>query len=420
MPGQTRRRKSRNWVPGLFASFWVLLAVLSGLYLHRIVTDPAARRIQSAFAGPVAAPPSVPRPAEPVMAPPALSPDQAATLLRANEAKDRELSELKSALRALSGQVTELNTRLKPIEKVLGPVAALPSSTAVTTSEPSSEELMKPTEAAPQPPKPEIKAPSPVPNAKPPEPVKPLAEPTAKAPEPAKPSAEPTAKAPDPAKTAAKPPEPVKPAESPKPIEKPSTPSVAAESPPPSAKPAETPPGPAKPAETPPAREVAKPAPQAPKQESTVGQAKPSERPSAQASSSSSSSSAPSAAEATASQRPSAPAQVSANEPAAPAVTTDTAALSAPPPIPPGTTRFGIELGSVEGQDRVRPLWRDLLTNHSALVAGLQARRIIAPDKKWRLIAGPFSSAAEAMQACTLFKKANMPCEATVFAGDAL
>ena len=27
---------------------------------------------------------------------------------------------------------------------------------------------------------------------------------------------------------------------------------------------------------------------------------------------------------------------------------------------------------------------------------------------------------AEAMQACTLFKKVNMPCEATVFAGDAL
>ena len=41
------------------------------------------------------------------------------------------------------------------------------------------------------------------------------------------------------------------------------------------------------------------------------------------------------------------------------------------------------------------------------------------PDKKWRLIAGPFSSAAEAMQACGLFKKADMPCEATVFAGDA-
>ncbi len=82
-------------------------------------------------------------------------------------------------------------------------------------------------------------------------------------------------------------------------------------------------------------------------------------------------------------------------------------------------TRFGIEIGSVGKQDDVRPMWRNLLTNHAALVAGLQARRVMAPDKKWRLIAGPFSSAAEAMQACGLFKKADMPCEATVFAGDA-
>jgi hypothetical protein len=117
------------------------------------------------------------------------------------------------------------------------------------------------------------------------------------------------------------------------------------------------------------------------------------------------------------------PTQLSSNEPAnsPPSTNTNEAALSPPPPaIPPGTTRFGIELGSVDKQDGVRPMWRDLLTNHAALVAGLQARRIIAPDKKWRLIAGPFSSAAEAMQACTLFKKADMPCEATVFAGDSL
>jgi hypothetical protein len=90
------------------------------------------------------------------------------------------------------------------------------------------------------------------------------------------------------------------------------------------------------------------------------------------------------------------------------------------PNIPPGTTRFGIELGTVEKQDAIRTMWRDLQSNHAALVAGLQARRIIAPDKKWRLIAGPFSSAAEAAQACSLFKKADMACEATVFAGDTL
>ena len=114
------------------------------------------------------------------------------------------------------------------------------------------------------------------------------------------------------------------------------------------------------------------------------------------------------------------PSPVTADEP--PSESTETADLAppqAPPSIPPGTTRFGIEIGSVGKQDDVRPMWKNLLTNHAALVAGLQARRVMAPDKKWRLIAGPFSSAAEAMQACGLFKKADMPCEATVFAGDA-
>ena len=114
------------------------------------------------------------------------------------------------------------------------------------------------------------------------------------------------------------------------------------------------------------------------------------------------------------------PSPVTADEP--PSESTETANLTPPPAlpsIPPGTTRFGIEIGSVGKQDDVRPMWKNLLTNHAALVAGLQARRVMAPDKKWRLIAGPFSSAAEAMQACGLFKKADMPCEATVFAGDA-
>ena len=88
--------------------------------------------------------------------------------------------------------------------------------------------------------------------------------------------------------------------------------------------------------------------------------------------------------------------------------------------IPPGTTRFGIEIGTVEKQAGLRPLWRDILTKHPALVAGLQARRMLAPDKKWQLIAGPFGSAAEAIQVCDLFKKENFKCEATAFAGDVL
>jgi hypothetical protein len=65
-------------------------------------------------------------------------------------------------------------------------------------------------------------------------------------------------------------------------------------------------------------------------------------------------------------------------------------------------------------------LWRDILTKHAGLVAGLQVRSVLAPDKKWHLIAGPFGSAAEATQVCGLFKKENLKCEATGFAGDEL
>ena len=94
--------------------------------------------------------------------------------------------------------------------------------------------------------------------------------------------------------------------------------------------------------------------------------------------------------------------------------------VALPPAANDGSTRYGIEIGVVVKQDGLRPLWREFLTNHAALVAGLQPRRVLAPDKKWRLIAGPFSSAAEASQACALFKKASQPCEATVYAGDSL
>ena len=85
-----------------------------------------------------------------------------------------------------------------------------------------------------------------------------------------------------------------------------------------------------------------------------------------------------------------------------------------------GSTRYGIELGTVSKRDGLRPLWRELLTKHAALVAGLQPRRIRAPDKKWRLIAGPFANAQDAEGACSLFKKAGRKCAATVYAGDAL
>jgi hypothetical protein len=312
MAVKDRRSGGRNRVPGLFAAFWILLAVFSAAYLFRIVTEPRSQTADSAAANPAAASATPPESAAPSPTPSSLSADQADALIQSNEAKDKEIGTLRAEVQSLSGQVAGLSNRLKPLEKVLGPVAALPSSTAVTTSPPSDEPTM-PIARPPEPPKPSVTA------APPPPPVE------------AKPE-KPVAEAPDDVRLA------------PKPAETSSDQDAS-----------ETPPSP-----------------------------------------------------------------VTADEP--PSESTETANLTPPPAplsIPPGTTRFGIEIGSVGKQDDVRPMWRNLLTNHAALVAGLQARRVMAPDKKWRLIAGPFSSAAEAMQACGLFKKADMPCEATVFAGDA-
>jgi outer membrane biosynthesis protein TonB len=94
--------------------------------------------------------------------------------------------------------------------------------------------------------------------------------------------------------------------------------------------------------------------------------------------------------------------------------------VALPPAANDGSTRYGIEIGTVGKRDELRPLWREYLTKHAALVAGLQPRRVLAPDKKWRLIAGPFANAQDAEGACSLFQKAGRPCSATVYAGDAL
>jgi hypothetical protein len=308
MAVKERRGGLQSWIPGLFAGFWILLAVFSTAYLFRVVTTPQAERSETAAAAPAA------EPAAP-SGPPPLSQEQAQDLMQSNEAKDKEISELKASVQDLSSQLAAINTRLKPLEKVLGPVAELTTSTAVTTSPPAPGAMREPDLPKPPPPAASLEPPAPsTATPKPAEEPKATAAPSA-APEPAHAIAEAAGAAEEP--------------------EASSSPTVTTDEP-----------------------------------GSSSGGG------------------------------------------------TETAALNPATSIPPGTTRFGIEIGTVEKQEGIRAMWRDLLTNHAALVAGLEARRVMAPDKKWRLVAGPFASAAEAMQACGLFKKADMPCEATVFAGD--
>lgn len=330
-----RRTGSRNWARGVFAVFWILLGGVSGVYLFTVVSDPTALGGQLVKLNPLPESGSSSSDAT----------TTSAIVSQTSEARDQELAEIKATLHEMAQQMAELSSRLKPIEKVVGPVAALPPAASVSTSMPS--------------------APPPAPAA-PPSTEKPAAA--------AAPPAEqaPQAEAPKPAE---------EPAPAAKPVEQ-----AAVE---PAPNPAEPPPVAVSPIdddaveeETAPSTNISAPTPLPPAEEAqTPAEATP----------------APAAAESAA---------------------LDPVAL--PPAANDGSTRYGIEIGTVAKQDGLRPLWREFLTNHAALVAGLQPRRVLAPDKKWRLIAGPFGSASEAAQACALFKKASRPCEATVYAGDAL
>ena len=348
-----RRSASRNWARGFFAFFSILLAGASGLYLFTLATDPSAFGDQVARANTVA-PDAASRQAP---APTAALPAMAGA---PEPGIQKKLAEISAGMAALTRQVASLDTRLKPIEKFVGPVAALPPATSVTTSPPDSPAALA--------------EPDPIPDA-PPEPQAATAAPSV--PEEAAPA--PDASPPEPA-TAEEPmpePEPMaeEPMAEPEPVEQAAVP---AEIPPPEAQP-EEPVALAAPLDPMPAHEGAGSA------EETQASPEPVPAPTA------------------------APVESAALDP-----------TTLPPAANDGTTRYGIELGIVAKQDGLRPLWREFLTNHAALVAGLQPRRVLAPDKKWRLIAGPFSNAEEAAQACALFKKVSRPCEATVYAGDRL
>jgi hypothetical protein len=345
-----RQKRSRNWARGILATFWILLAGVSGLYLFSTFSDPTLGGQLVKF-----------------------TPASSETTSAVGGSRDKELSDIQASLRELTRQVAALSAALDPEQKNAA------ASTEDSKPDSASEPATPPASASTEPP--EVAA---APASSPPSSSAPEAKPEEKPTEAPKPVATPEPE-PKPIEQAAV--EPQQPAQEAEAAPKPYEPPAVAVSPlEPPAEEEETPSG-------------GMPAPSPPQAE-TEEAAEPEETPAAAA--------APS---------PSTP------EPTTPPPAIESAALdpiALPPAANDGSTRYGIEIGAVSKQDALRPLWREFLTNHAALVAGLQPRRVLAPDKKWRLIAGPFSSAAEASQACALFKKAARPCEATVYAGDGL
>jgi hypothetical protein len=353
-----RRTGSRNLARGVLAFFWIALAGVSGVYLYSALADPSALSGQLANLSPLP-----------------VGSGETTSAFGGSGSRDKELAQIQATLHELTQQMAALSAKLNPDQKAAsGEDSAASESEAEPASAPAPSPEVK---------QPEVAAATPAPAPAPPPPleeVKPEEKP-AEAPKPAEPEAKPVEQA----AVETKPTSPVTTDLAPTP-EAYEPPSVAVS--PLDDVPEESEVSPDAPAPAPPAVEAAPtPAP---------------------------SSSTPAATPAT--PAPSTP------SPTTPAPT-ESAALdpvALPPAANDGSTRYGIEIGTVAKQDGLRPLWREFLTNHAALVAGLQPRRVLAPDKKWRLIAGPFSSAAEATQACALFKKASRPCEATVYAGDGL
>jgi SPOR domain len=357
-----RRTGSGNWSRGVFAAFWILLGCLSGLYLFNVLTNPT---LGSQLVK--------------------MTPAEQGETSAAPDGKGPDLAAIEENLRKLSQQVAALSGKIEG------------SETSAPPSEPKSAETSAPPPAPAETATAGAEPPSP-PEAQAPEPAQ------AEAPKPPEPAQQPEAK---PIEQAA-----VEPKPSPAPSPEPAAPS-------------EPPPVVSAPLDDLPAELQARANNQpeaAPAPEDTA----PEEAPAATQSPFEAPPAAPGSPPADASGA--APPEEAAPKPQEPAAAstppeTETAALdpiTLPPAANDGSTRYGIEIGVVPKQDGLRPLWREYLTNHAALVAGLQPRRVLAPDKKWRLIAGPFTSAEEATQACALFKKASRPCEATVYAGDSL
>jgi hypothetical protein len=340
------------------AFFWIVLAGISGLYLFTLFTNPAAFGSQTARLDTSLADAT----SALTGSAGALSADRISELL---EARDKDFDEIKQQVRDLSQQVADLSAR---VNGGVSPLASNPTPSPATAAPPEA-----PAEAAApaEPPKPEMAAAAPaITPPPPPEKSTPVLKPAE-----AKPAETPP---PAPVTVAAAEPKPLEKAE-PKPTAAP-PPLATADDTADSGKKDIPPPVTVSEAEVPPVDDTT-----------------------------------PSRADVSS---PSPSNQQGPNPAATETARLDPIAL--PPDANDGTTRYGIEIGTVAKQDALRPLWREFLTNHAALVAGLQPRRVLAPDKKWRLIAGPFANAAEATQACALFKKASQPCEATVYAGDSL
>jgi cell division protein FtsN len=90
-------------------------------------------------------------------------------------------------------------------------------------------------------------------------------------------------------------------------------------------------------------------------------------------------------------------------------------------PAKGGTTTYAVQIGAGTSLDALRNSWTQLSNKHAAL-QGLEAR-VVAPKAeggKYRLMAGPFPSKAEAERVCSDMGVGRTGCFSTTFTGEPL
>ena len=83
-------------------------------------------------------------------------------------------------------------------------------------------------------------------------------------------------------------------------------------------------------------------------------------------------------------------------------------------------TLFAVELSKAKTLESLRAKWSKLDERHSRLFKGLKVHRVENGASEWRLVAGPFTNAADAARLCARLRAVQTRCAQTTFGGEAL
>jgi hypothetical protein len=121
--------------------------------------------------------------------------------------------------------------------------------------------------------------------------------------------------------------------------------------------------------------------------------------------------------------RPAKPKEASAVR-SAPAIETGSIDTAAKAPAPkPAKSPIGVLLATGPSVDALRLNWSILTDRHADAVKNLNPRYVVsgnADDRSYGLVAGPVGSTTEAANVCKVMEKRGVPCEISLYRGNAL